>query len=368
MGTLWLMPFLDVSISLISLFAFILVLGIVVDDAIIVGENIYTQQHRQRTRDEGFDRRHERGLHAGDLRRADHRRRLRADAQRGRGDGQDHAGHPADRDPLPALVAGRVALDPPGAPVALQAGSPRPLAKGVRRIQGTVSDGLHWFVDNAYAPFLAFALRWRYVTLAVALSPRCCSRSGLVVGGGFVKLRLLPRRRVRLHLRRGDDAAGHRRSSRPSAPSTSSSKPPRSCAPRSCEETGEEMFRYMIAAIGEQPFRRQQAERRRSAAGRPILAQLGELTIELLPGEERTVGSPRARRALARADRHDPRRRSSSPSRRRCSRPATTSTSSSPAEDLDELRRAADRLKAKPGRVRRRVTTSPIRSAKARRS
>ena len=35
------LPRFDVSINMISLFAFIMVLGIVVDDAIIVGENIY---------------------------------------------------------------------------------------------------------------------------------------------------------------------------------------------------------------------------------------------------------------------------------------------------------------------------------------
>ena len=41
MGALLMFPYLDVSINLLSLFTFILVLGIVVDDAIIVGENIY---------------------------------------------------------------------------------------------------------------------------------------------------------------------------------------------------------------------------------------------------------------------------------------------------------------------------------------
>ena len=40
------MPTLDVSVNLFSLFAFIVVLGIVVDDAIIVGENIYTHHQR----------------------------------------------------------------------------------------------------------------------------------------------------------------------------------------------------------------------------------------------------------------------------------------------------------------------------------
>ncbi|MDE2714866.1 MAG: efflux RND transporter permease subunit, partial [Verrucomicrobiota bacterium] len=46
LGTLWLMPAMDASISLITLFAFIVVLGIVVDDAIVLGENIYTHQEK----------------------------------------------------------------------------------------------------------------------------------------------------------------------------------------------------------------------------------------------------------------------------------------------------------------------------------
>lgn len=43
-GAIWMLPYLGVSINMISLFAFLLVLGIVVDDAIIVGESIYTRQ------------------------------------------------------------------------------------------------------------------------------------------------------------------------------------------------------------------------------------------------------------------------------------------------------------------------------------
>ena len=40
MGGFWLFAPLDLSINMLSLFTFILVLGIVVDDAIVVGENI----------------------------------------------------------------------------------------------------------------------------------------------------------------------------------------------------------------------------------------------------------------------------------------------------------------------------------------
>jgi multidrug efflux pump subunit AcrB len=42
LGTLWVMPVMDLSINMVSTFAFLLILGIVVDDAIVVGENIYT--------------------------------------------------------------------------------------------------------------------------------------------------------------------------------------------------------------------------------------------------------------------------------------------------------------------------------------
>ena len=45
-GGLAILPLIGVSINMISMFAFLVVLGIVVDDAIVVGENIY--EHRQR--------------------------------------------------------------------------------------------------------------------------------------------------------------------------------------------------------------------------------------------------------------------------------------------------------------------------------
>ncbi|KPK37423.1 MAG: hypothetical protein AMJ65_14580, partial [Phycisphaerae bacterium SG8_4] len=45
LGAFWLIPHFDVTINMISLFAFIMSLGLVVDDAIVVGENIFA--HRQ---------------------------------------------------------------------------------------------------------------------------------------------------------------------------------------------------------------------------------------------------------------------------------------------------------------------------------
>ena len=45
-GAVWLMPQFDASFNMISMFAFILVLGIVVDDAIVVAESIHHHQEQ----------------------------------------------------------------------------------------------------------------------------------------------------------------------------------------------------------------------------------------------------------------------------------------------------------------------------------
>lgn len=46
MGAFWLLPYFNGSLNMVSLFAFILVLGVVVDDAIIVGENVFSHHRR----------------------------------------------------------------------------------------------------------------------------------------------------------------------------------------------------------------------------------------------------------------------------------------------------------------------------------
>lgn len=43
-GAIWVLPYVDVSINMLSMFAFLMVLGIVVDDAIIIGESVYRHQ------------------------------------------------------------------------------------------------------------------------------------------------------------------------------------------------------------------------------------------------------------------------------------------------------------------------------------
>ena len=49
MGALWMFPAAGINISSLTVLAFILVLGIVVDDAIVVGERIYSHESKDRT-------------------------------------------------------------------------------------------------------------------------------------------------------------------------------------------------------------------------------------------------------------------------------------------------------------------------------
>lgn len=46
LGTFWLMPYTNVTLNMISMYGFLLALGIIVDDAIVVGEGIYFHQRQ----------------------------------------------------------------------------------------------------------------------------------------------------------------------------------------------------------------------------------------------------------------------------------------------------------------------------------
>jgi multidrug efflux pump subunit AcrB len=62
-GAIWMMPTTGISINMITLFAFILVLGIVVDDAIVVGENVYRRiRNGEDPRDASWRGTHEVGV------------------------------------------------------------------------------------------------------------------------------------------------------------------------------------------------------------------------------------------------------------------------------------------------------------------
>lgn len=169
LGALTLLPWFDISINLASLFGFILVLGIVVDDAIIVGESIFTQSQK----------------HGGPG--------VEASVQ-----GTHRVSTPVTFAVLTTVVAFIPILTMPGfigkffypIPVVVIAcliwsliesklvlpyhltlckvgsGSDRENLSWLLRQQRKIADGMERFIKERYRPLLALAIRFRYVTVS----------------------------------------------------------------------------------------------------------------------------------------------------------------------------------------------------------
>lgn len=183
MGTFALMGFANISINIISLFGFIMVLGIVVDDAIVVGESVFTHYQKYGSGVESAIR----GSHAVAL--------------------------PVTFAVLTTIAAFIPILFLPGFQGKLFQPIPyvviasllfslvesklilpyhltlckvgdhnRTRLNLLQRVQRSISDGLERFIEKVYQPFLGVALRRRYVTLAVFVSLFVIVLSLLVTG------------------------------------------------------------------------------------------------------------------------------------------------------------------------------------------
>lgn len=185
---LWVLPYLDVSINMVSLFAFILVLGIVVDDAIVVGESIF------RRREEGVPP-------------------LEAAVQ-----GTLEVGPPVVFSVLTTVVAflpllfgtgimGRILRNIPTVVILVLLGSlveallilPSHLARSrfaaargrsaPVKVKGTARV-LPWLIQGPYRRLVTFCLRWRYASAALGLAVLLLSL-GLWLGG-WMQFTLFP--------------------------------------------------------------------------------------------------------------------------------------------------------------------------------
>ena len=189
LGAITLMPFLGASINLISLFAFILVLGIVVDDAIVVVENVH--EHRKR------------GVPP-----------LEAAIR-----GVQEVAMPVTFSVLTTMAAFLPMMFLPGTmgqyarnipiivvaalafsllealfvlPSHLRALPPENLRrKGVwARFQDRVNRGLEAFIQRIYRPVLARALAWRWATIAAAIAILVLTVGW--VGSGRIRFNFFP--------------------------------------------------------------------------------------------------------------------------------------------------------------------------------
>lgn len=191
LGALAVMPYLDVTLNLVSMFGFILVLGIVVDDAIVTGENVYT--HLQRHGD---------GVRAaiegtkeiaipvtfGVLTTvAAFSPLLMIDGVRGK----IFAQIPLVVIPvlLFSLIESKLVLPSHLQYMRLPKGGSNPGL--LVRLQQKISRGLEHFIDRVFNPFLNIALNWRYLTLVIFISILIVTVA-LVISGRF-KYTFFPR-------------------------------------------------------------------------------------------------------------------------------------------------------------------------------
>ena len=288
LGAMWVIPNFDVSINLMSLFAFIVVLGIVVDDAIVVGENIYTHQQQ-----------HGQGL-------------------KGAIDGAREVAVPVTFGVLTTVAAFTPMLSVEGVmgkfmrvlpliviPCLLfsfleskfilpshlaHIGTKELLGeKGPwQRFQERFSRGLSWFAHNVYAPVLERALRFRYLTVSMAMALLIVTLG--MVGAGWVSFDFLPAVEA-------DYVASTLTMPQGTPVEVTSAAVERlenaavELSRQLEEQTGQPIFRHISASVGDQPYTAQQSQTFGFGAGGSG-SHLGEVTIELTPAEARGgVGS-----------------------------------------------------------------------------
>ncbi|OQY26292.1 MAG: hypothetical protein B6244_14030 [Candidatus Cloacimonetes bacterium 4572_55] len=287
-GALWIMPFFDASINMITLFAFIVVIGIVVDDAIVVGENIYSHIERGKTRlqaaIDGVQEVAKPVIFAVLTSIAAFYPLLNVDGNMGKVFRY-----------IPIIVIGTLAFSLVESLLILPAHlshmkiDDKNSEKGRwRRFQAWFDDGLKNFIERIYRPWLDRCLRMRYIILALSVTLLMVT-IGLALGG-WLKFTFFPKVEA-------DNIVADLTMPQGSPVQLTRSVIDRleSAALQLDEEfrernDGKPIIRHMLTSIGEQPSKNQ-GHGPAASSGGSVGAHLGEIDIELFPGEQRKVGS-----------------------------------------------------------------------------
>ena len=295
LGGLWLMPTLDVSINLISLFAFIVVLGIIVDDAIVVGENIHTRQTLTGTGAQAaVEGVHEVGvpvIFAVLTTVAAFVPLLNVEGMTGK------IMRVIPLIVIPTLLFSLVEsllvlpvhlrhLRPPRDEATLWAP-----ARLWRHLQQGFSRRVQLFVDRVYTPSLEIGLRWRYAVLALGMASLLITYG--LVRGSYIKFTFFPE--VEADFVTADLTMPQ---GTPALRTLEAIRQIEAAAERVQRQLAEEenaaaVFRHRLSTVGEQPVREIRGSNGGQIADRNSGGHLGEVAIELAPAEERTISSTR---------------------------------------------------------------------------
>ena len=279
---IWILPRFDVSINMISLFAFITVLGIVVDDAIVVGENIF------RKHDEGFE-----GLE-------------------GAVHGAMEVGRPVVFAVLTTVAAfwpllmgtgtmGKIMRNIPIVVILVLLGSliesllilPAHLSRSKVRANGRgapsnqdkrMSRWLKSIIKGPYSKLVTFCVTWRYATVAVGVAALLLTLG--VWKAGWIKFTLFPTVESDLltcsltmpagtPVERTREIVSYLEKTAKEALTEADQQRPKDAPP---------LFKHSIASIG-----RISGGRGPMAGGPQKGSHLGEVKVEILEGEKRDI-------------------------------------------------------------------------------
>ena len=293
MGALALLPYVDVTINVMSLFAFILVLGIVVDDAIVVGENIY--------------RHFEMG-----------KRGMRAAI-----DGARQVATPVTFSILTTVAAFSpliYSMEGPSAAIArtiplvvigclafsliesmlvlpnhlshLTHRHGKERRRGIDRgwsiFQGFFSNRMKWVIERGYRPLIERALEYRYATVAIAVAVFLITAG--YIASGRMKFKFFPdveadNAVVLLTMPQGTPAE-----------TTLAAITRIEAAAFELEEELQreghgDVFRHVMATVGSQPYAALQQQSGPTAGFQVAVAapHQGEVNVELMSSRERTI-------------------------------------------------------------------------------
>jgi len=188
MGTLWVLPMVGISFNMISLFAFILVLGMVVDDAIIIGESIHSVREDGlvglEAAEQGTIRVARPVLYAGMTTMVAFSPILFLDGTAA-----------AVMKPLPWVVIITLVFSLIESYFILPAHLSHlkkigPTSNPITRMQRAIAKALKRFIENVYAPFLDLTLRFKFMTFAVFIGFWVVMFS--FVTGGWVRQDFFP--------------------------------------------------------------------------------------------------------------------------------------------------------------------------------
>ncbi len=287
LGAIWMMPLLGVTINLVTLFAFILVLGIVVDDAIVVGENIYTHYRRH------------------------------GDAFRAAVEGTQEVAVPVTFGVLTTVAAFTPLIFLPGTtgkvwrsiplivipvllfsliesktilPAHLKHMPPRRRAGGEPGWQERFALGLEKFINRRYKPLLDRALRLRYLTLAQGLALLLFTFA--LVAGGWVKFSFMPPVEADTVTVTLEMPLGTPFELTAAAVAQVESAAEQLRREIDASSDGEHsVFKHLLASVGEQPSMLERRGPNAPPEGNFNGSHLGELRVELVGSEQRSVSS-----------------------------------------------------------------------------